>query len=353
MKHFYPYNLKNRGGVFPEIDSVQKGEVTITTGNNSTTDTITAVTKNKSFLIFSYKTTQQIDDSNFVCCHGAITNGTTLTFQTQGNITGVMTISWFVVEFSATSSANVQHGSLNYASDPDDITINAVVIANSFPIISHSNSSANLNDRNFFNLAFTSTTNLRVSQANPADNQQIAWQVVENPNWDVTKYTDFMAIGDTQENLTISAITLADNWLLTSHWPDGNPDGNCHVRSYFSSTTQIRSDCQAVSDENWDLEYWVIDGNGGFAAQHVQDSTAAALENVTLGSLIDVNKTITHPCGGMHNNTEGIDSDSIRDGDVIFPLLKIKDSNEITLERGSAYDTIYWSAEVIDFSLSM
>jgi len=242
MKHYYPWNQLN--SVDPDIISLQKGELTITTGNNSNTDTITAVTKNKSFLIFTYNTTQGIDDSNFICLRGQITNGTTLTFQTAGNITGTITISWFVVEFDPTSPATVQHGTQAATSGVTDIAISAVTLANSFPIVTHENNTPNLNSGNYPIASFTSTTNLRLVhfqiQGNVFD-----WQVVEHPNWTVTYHTDTMAIGDTVENLTIGAVTLADVWLRTTHNPDGNPDGDAIVRSYFSSTTQLRSDVQA------------------------------------------------------------------------------------------------------------
>jgi len=353
--HVYPFNLAN-AAADPEIESVQTGTATILTATNSITDTITAVTKAKSFMMFSYEGTQATDDSNLVCVHGVITNGTTLTFNTQGNITGTITIRWFVVEFSATSSGNVQHGTLNYATDPDDITISAVVLANSFPIISHSNDSLNLNERNYFSLEFTSTTNLRVANANSADNQQIAWQVVENPNWDVTRYTDTMAIGDSLEDTAITAVVLAETFLIgSSNISTANVDGNSMIRSYFTSTTNIRSDCQAGAgtDELWNCEYWVVEGAGVFDVQHVQDSTPGATEDVTLGSNIDPDASIVFPVGGMHNNTQGQDVGVQRDIDDVFPAISIKDLNEITIDRGSTLNTMFWSAEVIDFSPSM
>jgi len=355
FQHIRPW-IQKTFGVDPEVESVQSGEVEITTGNSSITDALIAVTKNKSFMMFSYKGDEATDDSRDICVHGVITNGTTLTFNTQDNITGTITIRWFVVEFSATSGGNVQHGSLSYASDPDDITISAVVLANTFPIISHSNNSSNLNERNFFSLEFTSTTNLRVEGSNPADNQQIAWQVVENPNWDVTRYTDTMAIGDSLEDLTITAVILAETFLITSNFLDsGNVDGNAHIRSFFTSTTNIRSDCQrgGGTDEEWFLQYWVVEGAGEFDVQHVQDSTPGSTEDVTLGTNIDPNASIVFPVGGMHNNTQGTAGSPSREIDTIFPAISIKDANEITLDRGFNLDTMFWSAEVIDFSPSL
>lgn len=355
FQHVMPW-IQRISGVDPEIESVQSGTAILANGTASITDAITAVTKNKSFLIMSYEGNLLLDNSDETCVHGVITNGTTLTFVTQANVTADINISWFVVEFSATSGGSVQHGTLNYSSDPDDITISAVVLANTFPIISHSNNSANLNERNFFSLEFTSTTNLRVEGANSADNQQIAWQVVENPNWDVTRYTDIMAIGDNIEDLTITAVVLAETFLIGSSFIDsGNADGSAHIRSFFNSTTVIRSDCQRSggTDETWNLQYWVVEGGGEFAAQHIQDSTPGTTEDVTLGSNIDPNATIVFPVGGMHNNTQGVTANVSRDMDTIFPALSIKDLNEITLTRGGIPETMFWAAEIIDFSPSM
>jgi hypothetical protein len=348
--------IQRISSVNPEITAVYSGTAVISNGTSSENVSITTVTKNKTFLIFSYESSIAIDDSDEACVRGILTDGDNLDFDTGANVTGDINISWFLIEFSATSSASVQHGLLTYASDPDDITISAVTLANSFPIISHRNFSANINERNFFSLEFTSTTNLRVANANPADAQEIAWQVVEYSGWDVTRYTDTMAIGDNLEDTPITAVVLAETFLIgSSNISAGNVEGDSLIRSFFNSTTVIRSDCQSAAgtDEVWNLEYWVVEGNGTFDAQHIQDSTPGATEDVGLSPDIDPAKSIVFPVGGMHNNTQGQDNDTIRDFDVVWPALSIKDLNEITLDRGSNYNTMYWSAEVIDFSPSM
>jgi hypothetical protein len=120
-----------------QLKSVQTGTATISGGSPTATGTLSpAVDTTKAFLVFGV--TLNSGSPNDGQVSGQITNGTTVTFQRIGT-TGVITVKWYVVKFL--SGVTVQRGSAQLPDLPNpadvDVTIAAVNLSKSFPLISY------------------------------------------------------------------------------------------------------------------------------------------------------------------------------------------------------------------------
>lgn len=356
MTYVIPFRIRARA----EINSIQTGTVNIAANNASVTDTITAVTKNKSFLVFQYESANTTDNpqNNFV--RGAITNSTTLTFTRANNPAQAVTIRWWVVEFSASSSASVQHGSRTLAGATDNVTVTAVTLANAFPLVTWSSARASnpLSD-DVLTAELTTTTNLQFRCAANSTTTVIEWQVIENASWTVTKYTDVMDKADVTEDTPLApSVTLADVWLVGYAEADDlsrNMNGNDHVRWQFTSTSNIQaSKNSAATGFGYDLLYHIIDGGGKFATQHFQGEAIAAGNSTGTTALspnIDTAKTIIKNNAGIPSYSDKNDNDDT--GDDICVKHQINSVNQVQQERVSTSFESEVDFDVVDFSNSM
>lgn len=339
----------------PDVNSIQTGTVDIASSSASVTDTITAVTKAKSFLVFQYESADTGDNpqNNFV--RGTITNSTTLTFTRANNPAVAITIRWWVVEFTAGSSTTVQHGTRTITGTTDNVTITALTLANSFPLVTWSSAHAGSpGTDDHLTAELTTTTNLQFrrvgTQTLIAD-----WQVIENANWTVTKYTDSMITTDTTEDTPVTAVTLADVWLVGYEEPQSvvaAPGGDSFLRWQFTSTTNIQATRATTVSYNSNLLYHVIDGGGLFAAQHFQSEVigAAASSNTTaLSPNIDTAKSIIkNNCGFPSYSTKSSIDD---DGRNTCVKHQINSASEVQQERvNNPTPTAITDFDVIDFT---
>lgn len=199
----------------------QSGTVTLT--GTSGTVTIFPVNLGKSFLVFSATSSNNTSgsDSGNALVAGVLTNATTLTFS-RGNATVNATIHWQIFEF--VSGVTVQRGTANIAASPTDITLTAVDVAKSFPIVNGSSgASGNYGQNDSFNAEITSATNLRLTAGSPIATAY--WQVVQYDDAIVKKVTATMgtSASDNTVNVTLSpAITnLNKAMVLSNHATSG------------------------------------------------------------------------------------------------------------------------------------
>ena len=351
MTYVLPYKIPLRSTA--DIDNIQTGECEIGDGSSSVTDTITAVIKSKSFLVFQYMADVTSDDPSELLVCGEITNSTTLTFE-RHSTSDYIWIRWFVIEFSAFSSASVQHGSVVVDSDPKNITISAVNLSNSFPIISFKGFGGGLSQDDFITAELTSTTNLQLSVFLPTALTVAKWQVIENPLWTVSKYTDNLT-GSTK-NTTISAVTLAETWLVGTarQTETGACGGDDIARFNFSSTTNILASRPGTAP-NFYLIYYVIEGGGNFDAQHLVGqgiNIGSSSNNVSISAVTVANSIIKQNSVGVCQSENITDSSSA--GEAIYFKTRFTSSTNAQQARGgSPMQRCKADFEVIDFTNSM
>lgn len=349
MFHIMPGNTTiNRG----EILSIQSHEVTLSDPSTSVTDAITAVTKNKSYILYQYKHTHTGEPPDDVFISAEITNSTTVTFDRQAG-DGDVTIRYWVVEFRASVPANVQHFSLTpvWASNQEDQAITAVDLAHSFPLCSFNNSGGGISDDDFIAWQMQSTTNLRFHCRSSRVDTEIKAQVIENPNWDVTEYTDTMINTDITENTPITAVTLNETWLLGSYWASttGTQDANNIPHFHFSSTTNIQAH-RAVNGCEFSFFYYVVESNSLFHAQHF-DSEQITITNATATtaiSAVDTAKSIIKMNGALTGNWATNNTASGENASEQCILLEFSSSTLVQEERIATTDLVEFSYCVID-----
>jgi len=271
------------------IEMVQQGEVELTDGNSSVTDAIVSVTKNKSFMVFTYKGPSDNNPQN-VFLMGEITNNTTLTFSRTGT-SGNCTIRWFVVTFKATCSASVQHNTTVMASVAQNVAISSVNVTNSFPIISYKCLSTLPGNTDYHSAQLTSPTNLQIG-LNTFGANTVNSQVVYHPHWTVSVYTDSAAAGDLQEDTAISSVDLTKVFLIVSGTTPNVYQANEYFRNRVRTPTEIRAQ-RVASGVAVDFIYHVVEGNDFVSTRQNNTTMPVSTATVVTGGLShNVNNTV-------------------------------------------------------------
>ena len=217
---------------------------------SSGTETITAVDRTKSFLVFSTRIDSARPDEQVVS--GQLTADTTITF-VRTSSTGTVEIRWFVVEFS--SGVSVQRGSHTWSDPlPNAVTLGTPADeATSFIIWSQRESGGSLNgddfcfatlndidaDSDYEEIVFDSDALAPVGVAE--------WQVVTYDDCAVQTGTISYISSDTSKTDTLSpAVDQAKTWLICSGWESdhtsaSDPDED-FWRGRITSTTEITFD---------------------------------------------------------------------------------------------------------------
>ncbi len=342
----------------PEINSVQTGEATIPSSGTSVNATITAVTVNKSFLIFTFESSDGFSQNQRNLAQGWINSTTQLTFQRSSNPASTIIIRWYVVEFSATSSATVQHFNNQLAAGAtENKTLTAVNLSNSFPIVSCQDSEAGWNVGGYPTAEITTTTNVQIAWG-AINTTRYTVQVIENPNWTVTKYTHSLLTTDSgNTDKTITAVILAETMLIGSARgaSDFNPNAHKYWKWGLLNTTTIRYYRDTDTDQAWNTVLYVIEGGGEFIARHSELNTmaaAATVDNVSITALTDFTKAIVIN-GGADKGTGAGQNSVDDDGDERMLKLHLTSNTNVQANRGTttAADMLY-SFNAVDFSPS-
>ena len=345
---FINYILGGSSGI-----TVQSDEIIMTAGMSTIQDTMSAVTKSKSFLLFTYKcqNPNQGPIQNFV--RGKILNGTTVEFKINGTAPGNIEIRWFVCTFPAWSPANVQHsGDVAMSSTPFNQTITAVNVAHAFPIVSFGNNDTAWDNSQPVMAQLTSSTNLQLT-AGSAVSTIVNWQVIECPSWDVSVYTDYMAAGDTTENTPIATINPFDTFMIVSGRNPGSTFtlGNSYPKHFFNSRTQIQA-FRVATGPDFDFTYHVICTNNecnvmNWAGEQISGGTNSKLTTIspinTAKSALLQNNMMRSVCLNL--------TDAQIDGDDVYVLHEIISSTSINHRRwGSPGLTIDFAFTVLEFT---
>lgn len=342
----------------PDIQSVQTGTFTIPSGDSGVLVAITAVIKNKAFLIFNFETTDTAARPDRHCTAGRINSGTQVEFiREKGTSAGAILGRFWVVEFTASSSANVQHIShTRVSSTLDNIAINSVDLAHTFPLLTWTTLATGSPSQTSMAAARISSFNNVGLRWESTDIDVLELQVIENPNWDVTKYEDNMATGDFNENTGISAINIGETWLVPFAYPDTGESGTLNSEDMctfnFSTTTSIEAVGEASRTFDLKLIYYVIESNGKFSVQGVEDTiiNGQTTETATINA-VDTAKSCIFPKSWI--NSRGVDLDTnASNGDRVWIKNEFGTNTQAIGKRDSSTDDLRYTVDVIDFSNS-
>ncbi|MCP4713078.1 MAG: hypothetical protein GY869_30990, partial [Planctomycetes bacterium] len=186
FQHVFPFNQLNLVDV-ADVLQVSTGEDSFSSGNTLNV-TVPALVMNKTILLFSYESDGGLARERTNRLSGQITSTTNIRFQQALASATEKTIRWYLIEFNTAAAANVQRGSFTQVTADDDETISAVDLNHAFPLVTGRNDGAGQETYSMMRAELTTTTNLNL-ETHTAASQITEWQVVENPNWDVTKYT--------------------------------------------------------------------------------------------------------------------------------------------------------------------
>lgn len=205
----------------PSISRVVHGVAALEAGSASTMVTIPQLDVSKTFLLFG----GSFNDANpmFSQVTGALTNGTTITFQRDsGSGAPGVNLEWYVAEF--TGGMSVQRGTANMGNASNrvlNVLINPVDPSRAFPLISFRGSGTTYAEKDFVKARITSPTNLELKGFSSG---LVEWQIVEYDKSVVQ--TGEVSFGST-ETLKTAQVPLFDpakSWLIIS-WMGYNGPG--------------------------------------------------------------------------------------------------------------------------------
>ncbi|MGD0101042.1 MAG: DUF2341 domain-containing protein, partial [Acidobacteriota bacterium] len=275
------------------LASLQSGTATIANGSASTTATITSVDITKSFVVCSTSLGSDVPSSpNDVWATCQMTNATTVTFARASTV-GTITIQWYVAYFS--SGVSVQRGSQSITTATTNITLTAVTLANSFPIVAFREGGTSFNGNDFPEVSITTTTNLQaVLQTAPSTGTVLEWQVVQYTNSSVQYGTVSFATTDSSKTATVTSVDTTKSWLICSYNSAAGVTGISQklVEGVLTNSTTLTftrlANGQAIT-----LRYYLVTFTDGTTVQ--SGTTAFGTTDTTLNatiSSVDLTRTL-------------------------------------------------------------
>lgn len=237
-------------------DSVQSGSESIASGDGTTINiTISAVTVADSIVMYTIRNADTAGRLYRHIFNASLTSTTNLRLtRNASSFATAIVVEWTVIEF-ASGEVTIQTGEVDSTSATENITISAVVLADTFPIFGLE-TSANAFFRNvIFYGEFTSTTNLRLNyNTAPTTGQSVVqYQVVESTDFSVQEATISFTSGDATESKTstISAVTLANTFIINAGLTVSDDfNQNRHfMRFKLNDTTTVQADRSLAGTE--------------------------------------------------------------------------------------------------------
>lgn len=337
FQHIVPWNSLNS---LEKFFDVQTGSLTITGSSN--TDTITAVDLTKSVLEFSYEYNSNSNDPQNIMVTGVITNATTLTFK-RGSTSGTITIRWYIWEARPNNAMTVQRGVEdvgNNVSLPVSVNIPTDInLSNAFPIISVNSDDTNvINNNNQVRAEITAVDTLQLDKdGNSSPDNEVAWQIINNPNWDVTKYNVDLS-GVTNKNVTLSpTVPTAQAYVTCSGESVGatlNGDEIYRFNQNSSSNAEFDRDS---SSQGGPATLYVIDTFGDIQTEH--DSTQIGNGDTTdTVNLTELVFPTARSLIKLHSiqNAQTLFNSGTSDGDHTLVCMEFNSTTQTKATRGNA-----------------
>jgi hypothetical protein len=221
----------------------------LASGAASQSATISAVTMAETLLFYSYTSDEATPGEYSIT--GQLTSTTNIDF-VRFTSTGAnaITIHYTLV---MGPELTVQRGTHSAAgTDPTNVTISAVTLANAFCVVNSRVPGSNMNADDFIAGELTSTTNLALRCTSPNADGEIVWQVAEHSACSVQRGTIALASTVGSNTATVSSVDMDKSWLV------------CHATSDSSATAAIGEKLA-----------WVVKTNGTTLTATRQATTAA------------------------------------------------------------------------------
>jgi len=336
-----------------QIESVQHGSISLTTGN-AINDTIAAVIKNKSLLLYSYTTEENQQDPSTELLCGRILNSTTIQFLTDSAVADDIDIVWTVIEFSASSNFNVQHFAGSATGAAENITISAVDLSHSFALMNFATADNTFQSDHYGQAKLTTATNLQLNWAAINSNYYAA-QVVEFDAWDVTVYNQNMLAGSVSSDQGITAVNLSETMLFASAYDSGTGaalTGDQILIYGFNTTSNINS-YRRVSGHGLNLNFFVVETNGTVKTDQDNNETITAGNFQANWNHTTINWNFS---AYMHGSYLGVSwgnnqTDALIRGEDLAVRLNNASSTQVTQTRGFYGSVVVRnSLQVYDFS---
>lgn len=249
-------------------------------------------------------------DRSFVYCTWSVNNGgpancsirpvlnaTSIDFIRSGT-TNDVTIDWYVVEFL--TGVTVQRGTVaTVPGTGTNITISAVDLTKSWPIIFDSNAGTGYGTDDVVRARLTSSTNLELKpQASDADS--VSWQVIQYDACSVQELQVTFTT-ETQIDTAITSVDPAKTAIFCSMNTDGNIVGGSFPIFYQTSFTNLRGS-RFHTAPGFLTSVYVVTFTDSTVCQQKQVSFTSSDTSInTTITAVDVDKTIIVGAG----TTEG------------------------------------------------
>jgi len=288
-------------------------------------------------------------------------DGTTIkaTFY-RGAISGSSgTIYYEIWEFEG-DGFKVQHGSQSISATTTNVTIDAVTLANSFPLIGIQQDSGETwwHTKSWFMVELTSTTNLQISvRAAPGGSCTCYWQVMEGEAFDVQQADLSLASGATSGTDTISSVDTSKTFLVGSAYQTDNGSYNVAaqklMRYQLTNSTTVTG-YKDVTGNAMDATVYVVEITGISATvQHstisMDSSTTQADE--TISAITLANSVCILPGGAYTNYGASVGSNDSPESS--FCRYSFTSTTNLRVNRiGTKSVAAEYSYFVIDFSVT-
>ena len=267
------------------------------------------------------------------------------------------TIYYEIWEFEG-DGFKVQHGSQAISATTTNVTIEAVTLANSFPLlgIQQDSDESWWDTKSWFMGELTSTTNLQISvRAAPGGGCTCYWQVMEGEAFDVQQADLSIASGSTSGTDTITAVDTTKAFLVGSAYQTDNGTYNIAseklMRYELTNSTTVTG-YKDVTGNAMDATVYVVEITGIDATvQHstisMDSSTTQADE--TISAITLANSVCIFPGGAYTNYGASIGSND--SPEASFCRYSFTSTTNLRVNRiGTDSVAAEFSYFVIDFS---
>lgn len=334
-----------------EIDNIQSGTFNFT--GTDQTQTITAVTLGKAMLCVSYSCLTDQPGTGCV----AINLDTTTTIRFRRDSSGnTVTVKWYVIEFTAASDIDVQHGVISTPTElNNDVTITSVgSLSEAFSFAmgcQNAGSNFGIDDTSESSLPNVTTVRAYIASGQgPPD--LIAWQVVNSPDINVQTVST-TGTSSTNLNNSITAIVDAQTSVFSSGTAVGtsNIGANAAFRHWLTTTTNLNSQRDSGAAQHRFFVY-VVEWPSNVSVQKFRETSATtgATVNFTL-TAVDTAKTFPVTIASLDalGKQAGDGGNDIQEFQC---SLEITSTTNLAVVRGDNTNNLYRHVQTIEISAS-
>jgi hypothetical protein len=327
------------------LKGVQSGTAELVTGATSVSVPIVAVDPAKAFLVFGLEESADWPGGGEVS--GRLAGGSTFVFE-RTETGATVFIRWHVAEFR--SGVRVQRGSAALSSPAATVSISAVDVASSFPLVTVRNGGGDWAGADFIRGYLSGPTSLALSVNNVSSTPYVEWQVVEYTGAAVQHGRVTLAEGVTRATVPVGAVDTSRAWLVFSYqanFVNIPAVGERLVRGRVTSGTSLQFG-RSVSSGSADVAWSLVEFQDGTEVRHASQhfNPGEAQRDVTI-TPVDPARAIAVAGYAMTGGSSPYAADDLPG--VAFFTARLVDGSTLRLRRGSTPDgadvgwlVVYW-----------